>query len=73
MSGYIRVFKHPYFAVTDEDGRFDIKGAPAGKWNLVVWQENTGWVKGGKNGTPITIEADKTTNLGTIPLTPEKD
>src|SRR5207302_10954744 len=25
MNGYVRVFNHPYFAVTDADGNFDIQ------------------------------------------------
>jgi hypothetical protein len=65
MYGYIRVFAHPYFAKTDADGKFTIKDAPAGDWRIVIWQEN-GWVKGDKNGTPITVEAGKTTDLGQV-------
>lgn len=61
MKGYIRVFKHPYFAVTDAKGNFEIKDAPAGTWNLVVWQEDKGWVNGGKDGQPITIKKGETT------------
>src|SRR5262249_8550197 len=30
MKGSLWVFDHPYFAVTDKDGNFEIKGAPAG-------------------------------------------
>ncbi len=59
MGGYIRVFNHPYFAVTDEKGNFEIKDAPAGKWNLVVWQETKGDVNG-KTGQPITIKPNDT-------------
>jgi len=60
MKGYIRVFSHPYFAVTDAQGNFEIKDAPAGTWNLVVWQEEKGWVNGGKEGQPITIKPGET-------------
>ena len=49
MTGYVRIFDHPYFAVTDEDGKFEIKNAPAGNYRLVYWHENVGF-KGGKNG-----------------------
>jgi hypothetical protein len=59
VRGYLRVFDHPYFAVTDDDGNFEIKGAPAGKYNIVMWQEETGWVNGGKRGRTITIPAGK--------------
>src|SRR5262249_40231013 len=37
MGGWIRVFDHPYFAVTDENGKFEIKSAPVGRCRLVVW------------------------------------
>jgi hypothetical protein len=69
MTAWIGVFAHPYFAVTDADGKFTIKDAPAGEWSLVTWQESKGWVKGGKKGTPITIADGKTTDLGAISFT----
>ncbi|WP_020469240.1 cupredoxin domain-containing protein [Zavarzinella formosa] len=42
MKAYIRVFDHPYFAVTDADGNFEIKNAPVlkGKLRMFVWQDN---------------------------------
>jgi hypothetical protein len=73
MGGYIRVFSHPYFAITDEDGNFTIKDAPAGDWRIVIWQESKGWVRGDKNGTPITVKAGAVTDLGTVGLTPSAD
>ena len=39
MAGRIRTFEHPYFAVTDADGKFEIKDAPAGKFRVVYWHE----------------------------------
>jgi len=48
MTGYVRVFDHPYFAVTDDDGKFEIKNAPVGKFRIVYWHENG--VKGGAQG-----------------------
>jgi hypothetical protein len=44
MKGWIGVFKHPYTAVTDEDGKFEIKNAPVGNWRLILWHEKVGWV-----------------------------
>jgi hypothetical protein len=76
MKGYIRVFNHPYFAVTDEDGNFEIKDAPAGKYRLVAWHES-GWVTGdtapSKNGKVIDIKAGGVTDLGKIPMKPPED
>jgi hypothetical protein len=78
MRGYIRAFDHPYFAVTDEQGRFEIKNAPAGKWNLVVWQEEVGYVvtqpgKSGAYGVPIEIKAGAVSDVGPYKLTPPKE
>jgi hypothetical protein len=36
MNGWIAVLKNPYFAITDEDGKFEIKDAPAGDFRLVI-------------------------------------
>lgn len=71
MMGYVRVFNHPYFAITDEDGNFEIKNAPAGNWNLVVWQEEAGWVTGDRKGIPVTIAAGENKPLS-IDLKPAK-
>src|SRR5262249_25946150 len=62
MGGWIRVFDHPYFAVTEENGKFEIKSAPVGRCRLVVWHETVGWVPprvaGGEPGVPIDVKAD---------------
>ena len=43
MSAYIGVFDHPYFAVTKDDGTFEIKKAPDdGEYTLVAWHEKYG-------------------------------
>jgi plastocyanin len=39
MKGYIAVFKHPYFAVSDKSGNFEIKDLPAGTYTITAWQE----------------------------------
>ena len=40
MSAYILIFSHPFFAVTDDDGRYSIRGVPARRRTpLVVWSE----------------------------------
>jgi len=77
MAGKVFVLKNPYFAVTDEDGKFEIKNAPAGDYRVVIWQEGMGWVVGdakpSKKGKKITIKADETTDLGKIPVKPSND
>jgi plastocyanin len=42
MHGYIAVFKHPYFAVTGKDGRFDLSGLPPGTYTIKAWHEKLG-------------------------------
>jgi plastocyanin len=39
MNGYVYVFDHPYFAVTDEKGAFTIKDVPAGDYTVELWHE----------------------------------
>jgi hypothetical protein len=39
MNANIWVLDHPYFAVTDENGDFEIKNAPVGKVKIAVWHE----------------------------------
>ncbi len=62
MKAYWLVLDHPYFAVTDENGNFEIKNAPAGTQKVVVWQESVG---GGGYVTPASGEAVNITANGT--------
>ena len=61
MTGYVRIFDHPYYAVTDADGKFEIKNAPAGKYRIVYWHEN-GFQGGaqGRFGEEIEIKGPAT-------------
>jgi hypothetical protein len=71
MRGYVRVFDHPYFAVTDANGRFEIKDAPAGNWRLVVWQESVGFrgAAPGRLGTKLAIPETREGKLELKPMT----
>lgn len=40
MKAYHLPLDHPYGAVTDKDGNFEIKNVPAGKHDFVVWHES---------------------------------
>jgi plastocyanin len=42
MNAYAGVVAHPFFAVTGADGRFEIKGLPAGTYTLEAWHEQLG-------------------------------
>lgn len=37
--GYVAVFEHPYFAVTDAKGAFEIDGLAPGTYSVKVWHE----------------------------------
>jgi hypothetical protein len=51
MSGSLLVFDHPYFAVTDENGKFKIEGAPVGhKVRLIAWHNAKGIINGDGKG-----------------------
>ena len=39
MSAYVLVFRHPFFAVTDAQGRYRIANVPAGTYTLLAWSE----------------------------------
>src|ERR1051325_3970267 len=56
MKSYVGVAKHPFFAVTAEDGSFTIKGVPPGKYTVVAWHE------GGVNGTEKPMEVTVAAN-----------
>jgi hypothetical protein len=70
MSGRLAVYDHPYFAVTDADGNFEIKLAPAGKQRVTFYHEGLGWLGGakGKAGQEITVEPGKTVDLGEVKM-----
>ncbi|HJZ79313.1 MAG TPA: carboxypeptidase regulatory-like domain-containing protein, partial [Pyrinomonadaceae bacterium] len=56
MKSYVAVSKHPFFAVTGEDGSYTLKGVPPGKYTVVAWHE------GGANGTEKPMEVTVAAN-----------
>jgi hypothetical protein len=42
MTGYVAVNPNPFFAVTGDDGSFEIKDVPAGKYTVEAWHEKYG-------------------------------
>jgi len=49
MNGTILVVPHPYYAVTDESGEFELSGVPPGEYEIVAWHE--GWGVARRDGT----------------------
>ena len=39
MNAFVLVFNHPFFDVTDVDGRFELPSLPAGTYTVVGWYE----------------------------------
>jgi hypothetical protein len=66
MNASIWVLDHPYFAVTDENGAYEIKNAPAGKVRIIAWHEGVEGKegnymnKGGYKGEPIELKDGET-------------
>ncbi len=42
MLGFVNVFDHPFFAVTDDKGAFYIPNVPAGTYTLKAWHGDAG-------------------------------
>jgi plastocyanin len=54
MTGYVSVTNHPYFAVTGDDGSFEIKNVPPGSYTIEAWHE-----KFGTKEVSVTVAGDK--------------
>jgi hypothetical protein len=66
MKGRLAVFDHPYFAITDENGNFEIKDAPVGNFNIMIYHEDIGY-RVGKMGEPINIKGG-VNDMGKLPM-----
>jgi len=55
MKMYINVVKTPFFAVTDKDGKYEIKGLPPGDYTIAFVQE-----KLGEQDQKVTVAAKET-------------
>jgi plastocyanin len=42
MNAYAGVLDHPFFAVTDASGKFELKGLPPGTYTVEAWHEKLG-------------------------------
>lgn len=58
MRGVIRVFDHPYYAVTDDDGKFEMPLVPVGPLRIYVWHHEYGYYgdRKGEKGMPIIVK-----------------
>jgi Polysaccharide lyase family 4, domain II len=72
MNAYIGIVDHPYFAVSNTMGNYEISKVPPGTYTIEAWQEKLGTVK-----KTITVKAGGVTNLdlefmSTEPASPSK-
>ena len=63
MSGYVVIVPTPYFALTHNEGSFEIKNVPAGKYVLNVWSEE---------GKPTTVPVTVGVGTATVELVVKK-
>jgi len=61
MRGWVVVAEHPYYALTDGAGDFELRGLPPGRYTLKAWQERLGTISkevvvGDQDPTPVTLE-----------------
>ncbi|MBV9573458.1 MAG: hypothetical protein JOY93_05350 [Acidobacteriales bacterium] len=49
MNAELFIAPHPYYAVTDESGKFELTDVPAGQYEIVAWHE--GWTVARSEGT----------------------
>ena len=45
MTAYWVVLDHPYAAISDEKGNFEISNLPVGNHEFMIWQESAGWLE----------------------------
>ncbi|MCA9175253.1 MAG: hypothetical protein KDB14_12280 [Planctomycetales bacterium] len=76
MKGWVMPMDTPYYALTNENGEFEIKNLPSGTWTFQVWHElgsgidevelAGGKAEWSKGRVELAIEADGTNDLGDI-------
>ncbi len=66
MHAFIGVVANPYFAVSKEDGSFEIRNLPPGSYTLTVWQEKLG-TQQQRVTVPVSGKAEASFNFATEP------
>lgn len=62
MGASVSIFSHPFFAVTADNGQFEITGLPPGEYEISFWHEISVFRKVMKTLT-VTVEAGKATEM----------
>lgn len=61
MRGWVVVTEHPFYALTDGEGQFTLRGLPPGRYTLRAWQERLGTISkdvvvSEPESPPVTLE-----------------
>jgi hypothetical protein len=71
MNAEMMVVSHPYYAVTDESGRYEFTDVPPGNYQIVAWHE--GWeLLGKEHAYDVLTERSVERPLFSVPKTWEK-
>lgn len=62
MLAWVHVLPHPFYAVTQEDGRFTIRGLPAGEYEISVLHE-TSRLQPLANAIKVVVKAGESTSV----------
>jgi len=75
MDGVVLVRDNPYVAITDSEGKFEIKNVPAGDWEFQFWHNKAGYMKkldsgdykfGRKGEAEVKVANDGETDMGKL-------
>lgn len=69
MKGHWLILDHPYAAITNAKGEFEIKNLPAGDHTFRVWHEKVGWIV---RSWSVIVRDGEVTNLGTYAVDPQE-
>jgi plastocyanin len=58
MNAFILVFSHPFFTLTDKEGRYHIDNVPPGTYNVIAWNEGDS-----SPASPVTVPDGGTAEL----------
>jgi hypothetical protein len=67
MTAWWMVVDHPYAAVTNDKGEFEIGELPDGTHAFRVWHEKSGYLE---KKLEVTVKGGKVTDLGTLEYEP---
>lgn len=81
MKAWLIISEHPYVAITDADGNFELQNVPDGEWKFRLWHERPGFLQTvAQNGTPapvtkgtwtLKISGTETLDLGELEVAEE--